>query len=163
MSDNIEPLEPPLPANWDVRFMALAEHVATWSKHPGWKVGSVIADQTHIVRSLGYNGLPRGLDDTRPDRRVRPAQWMWAEHAERNAIYNAARTGMALEGFTIYSTRFPCMECARAIVQSGLKVLVSPRPDFDHPRWGEGFKLAIELLTEAGVLIRWAEESSKPL
>lgn len=148
-------------ANWDQRFMELARHVGSWSKHPGRKIGAVIADEIHIVRSLGYNGLPRGLDDTRPDRRVRPAQWIWSEHAERNAIYNAARTGTALAGFTIYSTRFPCMDCARAVVQSGLRTLVAPRPEFEHPRWGEEFKLSLELLSEAGVLIRWAEEPAR--
>ena len=140
--------------------MELARHVGTWSKHPGRKIGAVIVDEAHIVRSLGYNGLPRGLDDMRQDRRVRPAQWIWSEHAERNAIYNAARTGMAIEGFTIYSTRFSCMECARAIVQSGLKTLVAPHPEFDHVRWGEQFKLSFELLSEAGVLIRWVEEDA---
>jgi dCMP deaminase len=149
---------PPIPSgttDWDARFMELARHVGAWSKDPGRKIGAVVVGPAREVRAIAYNGLPRGLDDAIMERRIRPVKYSWSEHAERNAIYNAARIGMPLEGCTIYVNWFPCTDCARAVVQSGIKTLVALRPDFAEEKWGSEFSIAMEMLTEAGVLIRW--------
>src|SRR5215470_5170402 len=103
---------------WDHRFLALARHISEWSKDPSTKVGCVIVASTNEVRALGYNGFPRNFDDS-PSRLERPHKYLWTEHAERNAIYAAARAGVPLEGCRMYLSWFPCVDCARAAVQVG--------------------------------------------
>lgn len=110
---------------WDDFFLGLAGYVSQKSKDQSTKVGAVIVGPDHEVLSLGWNGFPRGVDDNVQERHERPAKYEWTEHAERNAIYNAARHGIALRGATIYVTHAPCAACARAIVQSGIRAVVS--------------------------------------
>ena len=142
-------------ADWNKRFMELAVHISTWSKYPGRKVGAVISDKRNNVVSVGYNGLPRRLDDSNESRYAVDVKYKWAEHAERNAIYNSERP---LEGCRMHVPWFPCMDCARAIVQTGIKELVAIKPDFSDPDWGDDFRMALELFEEAGVYVRWYEE-----
>jgi dCMP deaminase len=144
-------------ANWDNRFMELALHIGEWSKDRGKKVGSVIAGPWNEIRSIGYNGFPRNINDDEPSRHERPTKYSWTEHAERNAIYNAARIGVALQGCRMYVPWFPCMDCARAIVQSGLSELIAFQPDLTDPKWGEDFRLAIALLDEARIQVRFMD------
>ena len=139
-------------ANWNERFVVLAQHVATWSKD-STKVGAIIADEDNRVVSMGYNGLPSGCNDSTPERLERPMKYMYFEHAERNAIFNAARTGSKTLGCTMYMDWFPCADCARGIIQSGLKRLVCSRPNFNDERWGESFKASYEMMDEANVEI----------
>jgi dCMP deaminase len=135
--------------------MNLARHVAEWSKDRSTKVGAVIVGPSNEVRAIGYNGFPRGVDDDVPDRHERPEKYFWVEHAERNAIYNAARAGIPLAGCKLYLPWFPCMDCARAIVQSGIETLIAIEPDIRDPKWGEDFKRAISLFKEAHVAVHW--------
>lgn len=144
-------------ADWDSRFMALALHIAEWSKDRSKRVACVIVGPWNEVRSVGYNGFPRNVNDDEPARHGRPVKYSWTEHAERNAIYNAARVGIPLDGCRMYLPWFPCADCARAIVQSGLKELVAFEPDLDHPAWGEDFRVAIALLSEGGVRVRFMQ------
>lgn len=141
--------------NWDERFMELAIHVSAWSKDRSRQVGCVIVAADNSVRALGFNGFPRGLNDDDEDRHSRPSKYLWTEHAERNAIYVAAKNGIPLNGCHMYLPWFPCVDCARAIVQAGLLEVVSRQPDFSDARWGEDFKVAVELLKEAGVGVRF--------
>lgn len=142
---------------WDLRFIELAKFVAQWSKDRSTKMACVIVGPDREVRTLGYNGFPRGVNDDVEERHQRPAKYQWTEHAERNAIYNAARGNTHLAGCTAYVPWFPCMDCARALVQSGIVTLVAYKPDFNDPKWGEDFKNVVVLLSEAGVLIRYVE------
>jgi dCMP deaminase len=135
--------------------MYLAMHVAAWSKDRSTKVGCVIVGPDHGIRSIGYNGFPRGIREDVDERHGRPAKYRWTEHAERNAIYSAARAGISLENCRMFLPWFPCMDCARAIVQAGIVELVALRPDLTHAQWGEDFKLAIELFAETGIAITW--------
>jgi dCMP deaminase len=80
---------------------------------------------------------------------------MWTEHPERNAIYNAAMIGIPLHDCTLYIASFPCMECARAIVQSGITTVVAYEPDFNNPKWGEDYKNTLQLFSEAGIYVRY--------
>ena len=75
----------------------------------------------------------------------------WTEHAERNAIYNAARLGISLAGCTCYVNWFPCIDCARAIIQAGIVRLVGLEPDRTDVKWGADFEFAINLFEEVGV------------
>ena len=94
------------------------------SKDPNTQIGCVIVGPNHEIRSTGYNSFPRGIRDDVPERLVRPTKYLWIEHAERNAICNAARAGTATEGCTIYVEIMPCMDCARAMVQAGITQVV---------------------------------------
>lgn len=143
-------------ADWDSYFMQMAELVASRSKDRSTKVGCVIVGPDNEVRSTGYNGFPRGVDDECAERHERPDKYRWTEHAERNAIYNAARVGIPMKGCRIYLPWFPCMDCARAIVQAGITEMVCRAPDFDDVRWGADFRTAVVMLAEAGVQIRYA-------
>lgn len=141
--------------SWDQRFMNLARHVAGWSKDRSRKVGCVVVGQNKEVRATGYNGFPRGVNDDVEERHQRPAKYDWTEHAERNAIYNAARVGTPLEDCMLYVSLFPCAACARAIIQSGIgRVVTVPAPEND-PVWDKEFKVAKEMLHAAGIVIAY--------
>ncbi len=145
---------------WDQRYMDLANHIANWSKDRSTKVGCVIVGPDNEARSIGFNGFPRGVDDEVDERHERPAKYAWTEHAERNAIYSAARVGVSLKGCTMYLPWFPCMDCARAVVQAGITELVAMEPNLDDAKWGQDFRSAILLFREAGLKVRWFQESS---
>jgi len=138
--------------NWHKRFIDLAHYIALWSKYPGRKVGAVITDDRHTVVSVGYNGSPRGCDDNDETKYSKKTKYLYAEHAERNAIYNATTP---LIGTTIYSTLFPCAACARAIIQTGIKRLVSYAPDFNDEVFGVQFKAALKMFQETGILVSY--------
>jgi dCMP deaminase len=139
--------------NWDNKFIKLSNHVSTWSKDKNKKVGAVIVDNDNIVLSMGYNGIPRGCDDTDESRYERPIKYLFTEHAERNAIYHAARHGVSLKDCKLYVTLFPCADCARAMIQSGITKLIAPEPNLDHEVWGDHFKASIQMMEEAKIEI----------
>ncbi|MSU90313.1 dCMP deaminase [Rhodobacteraceae bacterium 2CG4] len=129
--------------------------MAAWSEDRDFHVGAVIVGEAHEVRASGYNGLPRGVSDADEARfdRASGEKFHWIEHAERNAIYNAARAGTAIAGCTIYVNRFPCADCARAIIQSGIVRVVCPaRPEFDGAL-DHSFEVSERMLLEAGVAL----------
>ena len=138
---------------WDERFFSLAQHVSSWSRDPSTRVGCVIVGPTNEVRALGYNGLPRNIEDLE-GRFQRPNKYAWVEHAERNAIYAASRIGVPLNGCKMYVSWFPCVECARAALQVGIAEIIASEPDWQSPHWGNQFILARELLAEGGIKLR---------
>ena len=137
--------------NWDIKFIELSRHIAEWSKDINRKNGAVIVDSDNIVISLGYNGFPRKCDDSVSSRYEQPTKYLFTEHAERNAIYHAARLGISLKECRMYVTMFPCSDCARGIIQSGITKVISPTPDVDHYKWGEHFKAALIMFEEANI------------
>ena len=139
--------------DWDKTFLNLAHDIAKWSKDKSTKVGAVIVEDKRII-SVGYNGFPRGSNDDLEERHERPLKYKWSEHSERNAIYNAAANGHALTGTTLYCTMFPCTDCARGIIQSGIIRVVSIEPDLELPIWGEHFKVSLEMFSECGVTVK---------
>jgi dCMP deaminase len=143
-------------ADWDKRFIELANLVSSWSKDKTTKVGAIIIDDdNHDIVSVGYNGFPRDSDDSKEDRYQPPQKYFYTEHAERNALYNAARNGKSTNNKIMYVQFFPCVDCARGIIQSGIKKLITPEPDFNNVKWGESVKIAKELLDECGVEIKY--------
>lgn len=140
---------------WDHRFLALAKEVASWSKDTSTKVGCVIVDpDSRAIVSVGYNGLPRSVNDDIPERFMRPVKYLWTEHSERNAIFNAALRGTSTKACTMYMPWFPCADCGRAIVQSGISRLVCGRPNFStRPDWAESMRVALTIMREGGVTL----------
>lgn len=107
--------------DWIDYFFNLAKTISKKSKDPSRKIGCVISGPDNEIRSTGYNGFPRNVLEL--DSRISPRKekLKWTEHAERNAIYNAARVGIPLKGCKIYIWGLPpCIECTRAIIQSGI-------------------------------------------
>lgn len=111
--------------DWHQRFLDLCEHVATWSKDPSTKLGSVIVDDQKRVISMGYNGFPRGVLDSKDRYDDRPTKYLFVAHAERNALDNAP---MMVDNCTLYVTLEPCVECAKSIIQRGIKRVITYRP-----------------------------------
>lgn len=140
-------------AHPQAKFQGIAQAVSLLSKDRSTQVGALILGPAGDVRSIGYNGFPRGCDDNDDARHERPEKYFWSEHAERNAIYNAARVGTTLDGCTMIITMFPCMDCARAIVQSGIREVLAPKPNLNLPVWGEHFRRALFLFQEVGVRV----------
>ena len=107
--------------NWDEYFMGIAMLAAKRSKDPSTQVGACIVSQDNIIISTGYNGMPTGCsDDEFPwDRTGEETKYPYVVHAELNAILNA--NGRDLRGSRLYVALFPCNECAKAIIQSGVK------------------------------------------
>ena len=141
--------------DWDRRFMELAQFVSGWSKDRSTQVGCVIVGPRKEVRAIGYNGFPRGANDDLDYRHERPLKYKWTEHAERNAIFNALLSGASVTGCRMYLPWFPCMDCARAIVQAGIGELVAYEPNLADPKWGEDFREALDLFSECGVGVRY--------
>ena len=141
-------------ANWNKRFIDLAHHVASWSKDQSTQVGAVIASPEHRILSVGYNGFPMGANDDVESRHERPQKYLYTEHAERNAIYSAARAGVNISGCTIYIMLFPCADCARAIIQSGLSKVVCYAPD-SHQHYKDSFEVAKELFDECNIKVEY--------
>ncbi len=135
---------------WQKRFFDLARLVATWSKDPSSQVGAVIVDDKKRIVSVGFNGLPIGVEDTKERLENREIKYELIVHAEANAILTAPKS---VAGCTIYVYPYlPCSRCAGAIIQSGIKrVVVEDRPIPE--RWQANFELAKRILTEAGVEI----------
>jgi len=142
--------------SWDDYFIDLARMVATRSKDPSSQVGAVIVRDRNIL-STGYNGFPRGVNDDRPERYERPTKYLWIVHGEENAILNAGRNGTATEGSTLYVTPFaPCVPCAKAIIQSGIREVVIDAL-IENPRWADEFAEADAILKAAKVIVRGPE------
>lgn len=137
---------------WHIRFMMLAEHVSQWSKDINTQVGSIIVDANKRIVSVGYNGFPSGVDDKKTWRYERPQKYLYTEHAERNAIYNAHLTNASPIGGTLYTTKMSCADCARAIIQCRIKNVYTWKTDIsENKKWEDSFKAAIEMFQEADV------------
>lgn len=135
--------------DWDSYFMALAHLSAERSKDPNTNVGAVIVDEMHRIVSIGYNGMPRNCnDDEFPWEReggFLTTKYAYVVHAELNAILNSPRP---VNGCTIYVSLFPCNECAKAIIQSGIRKIV-----YESDKYAEtdGVKASKKMLLAAGV------------
>lgn len=170
---------------WDVKFINLACYHSTWSKDQSTKVGAVIVGNSNEILSTGYNGFPRGVNEAKTPkwyykwvgglaptmvpifqkeqeelrkRWERPMKYLYTEHAERNAIYNAARVGAKLEGSTLYMNFYPlpCADCARAVIQAGISCIIGPDRTFPGvgTQWKEHMVESETMLREARVEIQ---------
>jgi dCMP deaminase len=137
--------------SWDEYFMGVSLLAAERSKDPGTQVGACIADTNNRILSTGYNGFPYGCsDDEYPWERAgvtaSDTKYPYVVHAELNAILNAS--GKPLAGSRIYVSLFPCNECAKAIIQSGIKEVVYLSDKYAET---EMTKVSRRMLEAAGV------------
>ena len=134
--------------SWDEYFMGVAMLAAKRSKDPSTQVGACIVDRNNVILTTGYNGFPIGCsDDEFPwDREGEVTKYPFVVHAELNAILNAG--GKSLKGARIYVALFPCNECAKAIIQSGIKEVVYLSDKYADT---SGVKASKLMLSTAGV------------
>lgn len=137
---------------WSKRFLNLAHEVASWSKDESSKVGAVIVDEKGRPKSFGFNGFPMGVNDDVKERHERPEKYLWFEHAERNAIYLAKQN---LDDCILFVTHFTCPDCARAVIQSGIKyVFVDKANGLNSDFWERnkhGYSVTRAMYKEANV------------
>ena len=153
MSEEIASPVPPEGAR-----MKLALLAATRSPNRVRQVGAVLMarDGTEIA---ACNTFPSGVRDL-PERHDGDGRFVWMEHAERHAIFEAARRGIATAGGHLTTTFFPCIDCARAIVEAGIVCLDTPAPAFEDPVWGASFERSQAILREGSVEVRIVEEDA---
>ncbi len=137
--------------SWDDYFMGLALLSSLRSKDPSSQVGACIVDsKNNRILSVGYNGLPKNCsDDEYPwikEGQALDTKYPYVVHAELNAILN--NRGVSLEGSKLYTTLFPCNECAKAIIQSGIKEIIYLS---DKHHESSEVKASKKMLTSAGV------------
>lgn len=142
---------------WNNRFLKIAKDVSEWSKDPSTQVGAVIVGNQKQILSQGFNGFPRGINDSPLRYEDRELKYKFIVHAEANAIYNAIHNGASTLGSTIYVHGLPvCHECAKAIIQAGIsKVVYNTLPD---ERWKDSASFAINMMCEAGVIVEFQGE-----
>jgi dCMP deaminase len=141
---------PLMQGKWDVRFLRLAHEVAKWSKDPSTKVGCILVKDKKVI-SMGYNGFPAGISDDLSRLEDRSIKYEITVHAEVNAVTNAALHGLSTAGSTAYVTFSPCSRCAAVLVNAGISTVVISAHSIIPDRWLDNFRLAAELLNEAGV------------
>ena len=146
--------------NWKEYFRNIAQQVKLKSKDERTQIGAVIVGEDNEIVSTGYNSFPRGISDDVNERQERPEKYYWFEHAERNAIYNAARIGVSTKGTTMYLTcGIPCADCCRGIINAGVTKIVCEvgEAGAKGPKWEESGKRSLEMFSEAGVAIEYYE------
>ncbi len=146
--------------NWDEYFINIAEQVKLKSKDKNTQIGVVIVGKDNEIVSTGYNSFPRGINDNIEERQERPEKYFWFEHAERNAIYNAARIGVSTLGTTMYMTcGISCADCARAIINAGIsKIVLREGRGANNPIWHDSAKRSIIMFKEAGINVEYFVE-----
>ena len=147
---------------WDKRFMEMSYLVATWSSCVRRSIGCVIVKDKRIM-TTGYNGAPAGMKTCKEKGEClrmklgipsgQRAELCYAAHAEQNAIIQAAKLGISIDGATLYCTHQPCVLCAKMIVNAGIKRVVYP----------EGYPddFALEMLNEGGVQLERFDPEEK--
>lgn len=141
----------------DRLLLCEAYEVARGSPDPSTQNGAVLATAAGF-KVYGLNSFPLGVSRD-PERLERPLKYQYVEHAERSALYNAARCGATTYGATMYCPWYACTDCARGIIAAGVRRIVGHLlPEHqEHPRWHDSIKLALEMLAEAGVYYEWVE------
>jgi len=140
-------------AGWGNKYIHLAKEISTWSKDPSTQVGAIVVGCDGQILSQGFNGFPRGIKDSEERLNNRERKYELIVHAEMNAIYNASLNGVSLKDSTLYVYGLPiCNECAKGIIQVGIKKVVAMRPEKYNIAWEESINNASNLFTEAEVM-----------
>ena len=132
--------------------MAAALQAAALSPNRVRQVGALLVTDGGVAIAA-CNTFPAGIAAT-DERHAGDGRFVWMEHAERRAIFEAARRGVATAGARLTTTFFPCIDCARAIVESGIVCVDTPAPAFEDPVWGKSFERSEVILREGGVEVR---------
>lgn len=144
---------PKVNSKWDTRFMKLAREISTWSKDPSSKIGAVIVNDDRRILSTGYNGFPKGIEDTEERLNDREQKYPRIVHAEMNALMAALHSGVSVKDATIYVYGLPvCPECTKSIISAGIKrIVISPDPYVYITPWTEKWKnVSYQMIREVG-------------
>ena len=151
--------------NWAEYFCNMLDSIAIKSKDPSTKVGAIIVGPDWEIRSTGFNGFPRGVNETKMSRWERPEKYKWIAHADRNAIDQAARVGTPCLGCVMYLPFPPCSECAKSIIQVGIATVIcrsiykGSNPELHL----EELKYTMAMFSEASISLWYLDElRSKP-
>lgn len=137
---------------WNKRYAELAKQVAGWSKDPSRKIGAVAVGDKGQLLAQGYNGFPRGIKDTEERLNNREEKYKYVVHAEMNVIYNASHSGVSLDGADLYVYGLPiCSECAKGIIQVGIKQVFILTEEEIPPIWVESWERTRLMFKEAGI------------
>lgn len=155
-------------SRWDNHFLQLCLDHARMSKDPSTRVGSVIIGPDREIRSMGFNGFPRGIADTAERLNNRDTKLKLVVHAETNALLAAARMGTSVKGCTLFicatddsGTKWggpPCTRCTVEIIQAGITEIVSRPLKNGFSKWHEDLAMARHLIAEAGIQYREVDE-----
>tara|TARA_B100000780_G_scaffold54930_1_gene34409 strand:- start:479 stop:961 length:483 start_codon:yes stop_codon:yes gene_type:complete len=137
---------------WTRRYIDLAKSVSEWSKDPSRKIGAVAIGDKGQILAQGFNGFPRGITDSVERYNNRELKYKFVVHAEMNVIYNASYNGVSLDGADLYVYGLPiCSDCAKGIVQVGIKRVIMPMPTEIPEQWVASWELSKTMFEEAGV------------
>jgi dCMP deaminase len=148
--------------NWTERFFELSQNISKWSKDPSKKIGAVAIDPiTKRILSTGYNGFPRGIDDSPERLNERQVKYTYVVHAEMNVIYNACANGVSLANSHLYVTGLPiCSECAKGIIQVGISKVFIKVFENVPDTWKESWKNTTAMFAEAGLQWEFYEDTN---
>ena len=137
---------------WENRYLELARDISSWSRDPSRKIGAIAVGKHGQILAQGYNGFSRGIADT-PDRlHNREEKYKFTVHAEMNVIYNACLNGVSLSGADLYVYGLPiCSECAKGIIQVGIKRVIMTFDTNTKDKWYESFNLTKTMFAESGI------------
>jgi dCMP deaminase len=155
-----------MPVTEDERFLALCARKGMESHDPRTKIGCLIVAPDGSIRCAACNDYPRGIAHVGGERSEAPVKYIWFEHAERNAIYQAARMGFSTEGCTMFVELTPCIECSRAIIQAGITHLVVNQErssEYQGAQYSGELPVALAMLAEAGIVVRFARPAKTTL
>lgn len=138
---------------WNIRFMQQAQLVSTWSKDPSTRVGCIIVSPNRVVLSEGYNGFPHGIADTYERLHDRDLKYPRVVHAEANAVINAGRNGAKIDNGILFVTAPPCPNCAKMIVQAGIREILYIDLDKNKkiPGWRDELNISFDMFNEVGI------------
>ena len=141
---------------WRDRYLELAKQVSTWSKDPSRKIGAVAVGDKGQILAQGFNGFPRGILDSEERLNDRPTKYKYVVHAEMNVIFNASLNGVSLNGADLYVYGLPiCNECAKGIIQVGIKRVYILVDEDVPPIWVESWNNTRSMFMEAGIEFEW--------
>ena len=151
---------------WDQLYITMCYLIGMRSLDGHTHVGSVIVDSDNVLVSTGYNSLPRGIELDAEEKRIsreNGEKYFWMEHAERNAIYNAARRGTTLKGCKLYVPWMPCSDCSRAIIQTGINEVIIHQNGQDfydkhtNGKWNDAYLRTKTMFAETNIKLRFVE------
>jgi len=143
----------------DTHWLALCASKGQESPDPRTKIGCLVVAPDGNIRCAACNDYPQGLLRSIGERAEAPLKYVWLEHAERNAIYQAARQGLPTAGCTMFVELTPCVECARAIIQAGIIQVVVNQDrcaEYQGGKYSGEHPVAVGMLAEAGITLRFA-------
>lgn len=141
---------------WDIRFLKIAKEISTWSKDPSSKIGAVIVNDERRILATGYNGFPRGIEDSSERLNNREEKYPRIIHAELNALMNALYSGVSVKDATLYVYGLPvCSDCTKSVIQAGIKRVVVTATHLAPEKWRDSWNnMSAPMFKEAGVVVR---------